>query len=148
MFDESNGLVQDPVGTWDAGPGRAQIGQFWDAFIAPPKSVNFTRIIQPDFVTMPSGFWDGIEDEQFDIGDVWEKSDVTVGRYVEITSLMPWFGAVIKVYPTCLYSVSVRKTSRTVERKWSSSSKGKKTSKKRVNALTVSINRLRTHWQV
>ena len=57
---------------------------FWDGLMEPTVSINFTKVLQPDFVANFSNCYT-------------DDCHAIVGRSVEITTTFPLDGAVVKV---------------------------------------------------
>ena len=68
--------------------GHEGLSMFWDGLMEPTVSINFTRILQPDFVSNFSKCY---------VNDC----HAVVGRSVEITTTFPLEGAVVKVEIKC-----------------------------------------------
>ena len=57
---------------------------FWDGLMQPTVSINFTKVLQPDFVANFSNCYS-------------KDCHAVVGRSVEITTIFPLDGAVVQV---------------------------------------------------
>ena len=69
---------------------------FWDGLMEPTVSINFTKVLQPDFVANFSNCYT-------------DDCHAIVGRFVEITTTFPLDGAIVKVR-RFQYNVKVHQT--------------------------------------
>ena len=68
--------------------GHEGLSTFWDGLMEPTTSINFTKVLQPDFVANYSNCY---------INDC----HAIVGRSVEITTIFPLEGAIVQVCIAC-----------------------------------------------